>query len=1113
MKLKKLTIDNIASIEHAEIDFDAAPLAGEHLFLITGETGSGKSTIIDCLCLALYGETPRLKAAKQAEYSNVRMDGKKEDKLKTDDARQLLRRGAVSAEVRLTFDDNDGTPYIATWEVHRSRNKTDGAIQKPVRIIETDESVAQHKICTKVEDLRKFATDVIGLDVNQFFRTVVLAQGKFAEFLNSDDNEKAILLEKMTGTEIYAQIGKKIYDTCKDKENERNLLRDQLQNIVPLDKEEKAKINDEIADFKKEQTAQRQQLESAKKMTEWLDEKAQNDQKLAEKQSVLTEQRDKTQKPEFIEEQKLVRDWESTSDARRELKALHDAHTQIEALKRQQPAMQQEYDRLSAALRATIGEMTNQQQALDEILKYLQREEPNKGMYAVIDTIKSLLGKRRTASTNIMTFSQALENEQNRLPKAQERLQQAHDNSKAIDSVLRKMQEDYDALHIDQMNARKDQLSKAKQNLMTYKSSLDAVNHSTQELDILRQKLAEQKTLLEKVQATIEGKRTAKELAADAVERQKDWNALIEQAHKRLHKDDKCPVCGNVIETLLEPKGQSEFDILQAQLKQAELELIATEGDFKATQKIINDFKSKIEDEDKKFKEKSTECEKRWNEAQESLSQCGKNVDEMVDLATADALIGEIDRETDRLNETIKQAYDLNERIKQQREKSTQASKEYNAAQLDLNGINTSIEKQRDAIKLSKEQFMALNDELNGLFVFDNWQERVENADFIEHLDNDAKTYKAKEREAQQMERAIALTQQHIPAMSAAKESIEGLGFVDNGHTTQIPKDLSELWNTLENNVLKWNTRLDSEQQNALKAQQTLDACMKKLPDIDMAQLTELAQKEQASINAIKQAHQSLVESIALIQGEVQALTRHQAEIAGKKPQFPEENPDNLAKIIEAADKRIEQLSDEISTRAATIKADDENLRLIGEKKVLLDKAEATYQQWAEFSRMLGSADGKTLRRIAQSFILGELLHTANNYLRQFNNRYELEANASDLTILARDLMQGDLTAVTTLSGGESFMVSLALALALSSMSGKVFTVDTIFIDEGFGSLSAGYLDNVMETLNRLYELGGGRRVGIISHVEMLKERITTQIQVERDPKNNTVSRVKIASV
>ena len=90
-------------------------------------------------------------------------------------------------------------------------------------------------------------------------------------------------------------------------------------------------------------------------------------------------------------------------------------------------------------------------------------------------------------------------------------------------------------------------------------------------------------------------------------------------------------------------------------------------------------------------------------------------------------------------------------------------------------------------------------------------------------------------------------------------------------------------------------------------------------------------------------------------------------------------------------------------------------------------------------------------------------------------------------------------------------MVSLALALALSSMSGRIFCMDTLFIDEGFGSLSPNYLDKVMETLNRLYDMGG-RRVGIISHVEMLKDRITTQIQVARDPSNNTVSRVKVVS-
>jgi exonuclease SbcC len=90
-------------------------------------------------------------------------------------------------------------------------------------------------------------------------------------------------------------------------------------------------------------------------------------------------------------------------------------------------------------------------------------------------------------------------------------------------------------------------------------------------------------------------------------------------------------------------------------------------------------------------------------------------------------------------------------------------------------------------------------------------------------------------------------------------------------------------------------------------------------------------------------------------------------------------------------------------------------------------------------------------------------------------------------------------------------MVSLALALALSNTTGKVFSVDTLFIDEGFGSLSEGYLDNVMDTLNRLYDMGG-RRVGLISHVELLKERVLTQIKVERDPGNNTVSRVMVTT-
>ena len=1108
MKLKQLIIDNIASIEHAEINFDAAPLADEHLFLIAGETGSGKSTIIDCLCLALYGDTPRLNAAKGADYTTSRDEGATEDNLKTDDVRQLLRRGAVSADVTLTFDDNDGTPYIATWHVHRSRNKADGAIQKPVRAIMTAEGVAQHHHYTKIKEIDEFVKQTIGLDMNQFFRTVVLAQGKFAEFLESDDNDKAALLEKMTGTAIYAQIGKKIYDTCKEKEHARDLLRDQLQNITLLTEEEKSQISDEIAGFKQKMTEAQQQHDGAKKMTDWLNEKAENEKKLTEKRTDLTEKLALREQQDYLEQQALVNDWEASAEARRELQALNKSKQQIELLEQQRPAMQQEFDRLCAALRATEADLTQKEKSLDEIKVFLKKEESNREMYNAIGTIKSVMKSRQSASDNIIAYSQALETETRRLPGAQEALKRTREECAAAEEAVKQSQQEYDNLHIEQVNNRKDDLIAAKQELLTFKTAQEGIPQAKGNLEKAKQELGEQQESLAREQAAISGKRDLEKKAREAVERQKDWNALISQAHKTLHEGDTCPVCGNVINTLLAPKAQYELEQLEKELQAAEQAVIAAEGAIKAAEKLTKRLEHEVQEKDSELKQITDKCAQQWQRAQQAWTKCGKKAEEMDNPTQVDTLIATIDSEIVRLNDTLKQAQTLNDRIKKLREESAEKIKAHNQAQLDLNTINASIGKQREAVEANKELLDRATAELDRLFVFGDWQERAKNAHFIEDLENEASIFKAKEDEFRQLDRAIALVKSHLPAMNTAKANAKG--FVDNGHTTtSIPGNLNDLWNTLENQGLQWNTRLDTEQKNAVQAQQALDIHMAALPLLNMERLTTLASHNQADIQAIKQAHQALADSITLMQGEVQAMQKHQEEMVARKPQFTEENPERLAEIIQAADKRIGELNDEVSCRTARLKANEDNARLVGEKQKLFDEANAVYNQWAEFSNLLGSADGKTLRKIAQSYLLGELLASANDYLRQFNDRYELETNPGTLTILVRDLLQGGETAVTTLSGGESFMVSLALALALSSMSGKVFNVDTIFIDEGFGSLSASYLDNVMDTLNRLYDMGG-RRVGIISHVEMLKERITTQIQVARDPKDNTVSRITV---
>ena len=1108
MKLKQLTIDNIASIEHGEINFDAEPLAGEHLFLITGETGSGKSTIIDSLCLALYGDTPRLHAAKSAEYTSHHTDGTNDDSLRTDDVRQLLRRGAVSADVRLTFDDNDGTPYVASWHVHRSRNKVDGAIQKPVRTIATDEGATEHHHYAKKSELDDFAKRVIGLDMSQFFRTVVLAQGKFAEFLESDDNVKAALLEKMTGTEIYAQVGKKIYDTCKLKEETRNLLRSQVQDIDLLSDEEKSIITGEIDTFKQEHAAVQQRHAMATKMTQWLDEVAKNAQDLADKQRDLADKQAITQQPGHKDEQALVTDWETTTDARRELKALQDAQQQIRLLEQAKPAMQQEFDRLSAALRATIADIADKQTTLQEIFAQLKQGEPNKAMFEALQTIKTLVNKRETALLNIKAYSKALEQEKARLPKAEETLKLTVSGMQDIESKLKHTREEYNALGIEQVNNAKDDLNAARLALSNLKNHHTAVAQQTQALLEIQKERQGQQELLDNNNSSITDKRALVDELRKAVERMRDLNALVEQAHKTLHEGDKCPVCGNVITTLLVPKTSSALDVAQQQLAEAERQLKKAETDIGTATALIKRLDKQIADGDNELKSRTEQCDKLWQQAQGLLAKCGKKIEGTAINGLLDQLIGEIDLEIERLNNTLKQAQALSELITIERDKLTLATEKRNQAQIDLNHIKSSIEKQDDAIVSSKKQFQELTQELSGFFSYDDWQERVEEPGFIDKLAQEAAAYKTQQQRAQQLEHEIQLSQSLVPAMQAAKSKI--LGFEDHGlSTAEVPRGLNQLWNNLENRYLKWTTRLSTERAGADKAKKAIDAYLHGHPDIEMPRLMMLASQQQADINAIKLAHQALADSITLMLGEVQALTKRRNQIAATKPDFDVESPEQLASIIANAQKRIEELTNELSSRLLRLKADEENRRIMGEKKRLLDEAEAVYNQWAEFNSLLGSADGKTLRKIAQSYLLGELLGSANGYLRQFNDRYELEANPGTLTILVRDLLQGDRTAVTTLSGGESFMVSLALALALSSMSGKVFNVDTIFIDEGFGSLSAGYLDNVMETLNRLYDMGG-RRVGIISHVEMLKERITTQIQVTRDPKDNTVSRIKV---
>ncbi len=203
-----------------------------------------------------------------------------------------------------------------------------------------------------------------------------------------------------------------------------------------------------------------------------------------------------------------------------------------------------------------------------------------------------------------------------------------------------------------------------------------------------------------------------------------------------------------------------------------------------------------------------------------------------------------------------------------------------------------------------------------------------------------------------------------------------------------------------------------------------------------------------------------------------------------------------LSVEIEAITRRVTELNRAIGALNTQIEFNKQLREHLERADAHLEQSIQHRARFARLDELFGGSDGKKLRNIALGLILGDLLHQANAYLQRFDAHYELYNDEDSLNIMMRDMqMGGTPTTTVNLSGGEAFMVSLALALALAHMGSDNLTADTLFIDEGFGTLSDDVLENVINTLEQLHNMCG-KRVVLISHVAALQERIPTRLHV-----------------
>ncbi len=1135
MKILKLNIHNIASIEDAEINFEEQPLAQSEVFLIAGKTGSGKSTILDAICLALFDNTPRL--------NNTNIEGKdpNDKDISTSSQLQLLRRNTAEGWVKLWFLGSNGKHYESFWTVARAYKKVTGSLNLRSRkwfltIVE------DNKQLNKIDEIKEEISKAIGLDFSQFCRTTMLAQGEFTKFLNSKDDDKCAILEKITGIDIYSKIGAKVFEITKTKKDDYDKALERVNQMEILSDEKIAEIQGNISKLNAEnaELAKRQKEVNDKKT--WLEDLTKKTTEAATAATQLSEAQEKVQSDEFKQQESLVNDWNATIEARSWLK---DRNAQAQALKTLEEEMRHHLDTFSTykqGERALSQNINRCRDTLSQQQAMIDEQSDKKNIFDQQLAINEKLNTLHNCNQAIARENEAIDRANallsGKLKTAKEKAEREH---KAKDDVHKTLHDSHASLvkelekcHIAQLRNRANEVNDTLHNIETAKLVLENRDTGRQQVEQKRDALNDIDEIINDLRAKLEKFKQAKQEATIALNSKRETYDKLRESVEQWAKDirsklkigDKCPVCQREITHALphEDEINSFFIAADNYLKQAQDALDNATNNYNHCDANIKAQERQKAQVLKELNTAKTYLDNQEKQLVEACAQCGITTLNDNILQLLEDKKQKFDAENAELQTKLAHAEDLERKAGTALQDRDNARKELDKAKQDLDKASEAItkctndiDKSRRVISENDKQVKDLSEDISSMLGNTTWQHnwKTETQEFALELEKLATNYKSLVEKHKNLQITLNnLKQEH----ENVKESLNAIvGLVPSFKEAQdLPaREIANLLSkagTLRSQVAATQQQIDSTTNTHKELGDNLAQFVEQHPSYTTERLTHLAVHSRQDIAQLQQQLQRDKDRMVACEAAVKLKKNELETHRNNMPELDKNDTiESLTAKLNEINGEIHELGEKVGGLNFLLQNDATNKEKQHELIVESDRRKGIYQQWERLNNLIGDRTGKNFRTIALSYILENLIQSANYYMHTLSDRYTLNIQPGSAVINVVDAYQGyALRATSTISGGESFLVSLALALALSDIAQQL-RVDMLFIDEGFGSLSGEPLQKAINTLRTLHN-ATGRQVGIISHIEELKERIPVQIQVNQEG-NSSSSTVKVVSL